>query len=290
MYLLGGVHGEDRAAVEDHLVHCAWCLREADLLGPAVEALAALDPEDAARLLAGRDVASDAPPARPRRSERRRPDPWVPRYRHRMLLAVAAIGLVVVLTTGTALGIALGRGGDAGGTGRAGAAVAVATTDRTAGATLSVIVTSTQTRTATVHATVTGLHDGERYQLIAVTVDGVPIPVTDWRGTAGTRDLTEDIPAAASTLAFFAVARADGTSVVSAYLPQPAHSWPYPHGSYSPSGGGPTTMDHRARGASPTTTATHPWGHGSRAGPARKMTRAVPVADRSPSAKAPTGA
>ena len=172
MYLLGGVHGEDRAAIEDHLARCAGCLREADVLGSAVEALAALDAEDAAEFLAGREVVPEAPPragspirppparavghpvpepdaAGDRRSRRRR------RAHHRH-----------------DVGFALGRGRDAGDTGHTAAAAAVATADHTTGATLSVILASTQARTATVHATVTGLHDGERYQLIVVTVDG----------------------------------------------------------------------------------------------------------------------
>ena len=56
MYLLGAHEDADRAAVEAHLAGCARCLREADALGPTVDALIMalimLDPRLAASLLA----------------------------------------------------------------------------------------------------------------------------------------------------------------------------------------------------------------------------------------------
>jgi anti-sigma factor RsiW len=229
LYLLGALRDTEVAAVEDHLFHCPRCLREADALGPAVEALTLMQADEALELLpetAPPPVPSKAAPHSP--ADRRppnRPDPRASRHRRRALIAIGGLASVVVLTIGMALGLALGHGGGgaAGGT-PTGISMAAAAADNTTGATLSVVVTAAVDGGTTVHATVSGLRDGERYELVAVTVDGTTSVVSVWLGATGARDLADDIPVAPTQLAFFAIARGDGTPVVSAYLPRPTPS------------------------------------------------------------------
>jgi hypothetical protein len=66
----------------------------------------------------------------------------------------------------------------------------------------------------TVHATVVRLEPGVRYQLLAVTVQGRTMVVTEWWGQSGAQELSGDLEVAASELAFFSVVRADGTQVM----------------------------------------------------------------------------
>ncbi|WP_431916182.1 hypothetical protein [Micromonospora wenchangensis] len=73
-----------------------------------------------------------------------------------------------------------------------------------------------------VRATVLGLTAGVRYHLYAVAADTRTYQVAQWTATTGPQEVTGEIPAAIDTLAFFAVAEADGTALVSARIGRPA--------------------------------------------------------------------
>ncbi|KWV29577.1 hypothetical protein [Micromonospora rifamycinica] len=72
-----------------------------------------------------------------------------------------------------------------------------------------------------VRATVVGLTAGVDYRLYAVAADTRTYQVAQWTATAGPQEVTGEIPVALETLAFFAVAEADGTAVVSARIGRP---------------------------------------------------------------------
>ncbi|MEV4844655.1 hypothetical protein AB0K20_15755 [Micromonospora matsumotoense] len=94
-----------------------------------------------------------------------------------------------------------------------------------ASARLSVTVSARTDRpgpVAKVRATVVGLTPGVEYRLYAVAADTRTYQVAQWTATAGPQEVTGDIAVAVDTLAFFAVAQADGTAVVSARIGRPA--------------------------------------------------------------------
>ncbi|WFE61234.1 hypothetical protein [Micromonospora sp. WMMD712] len=74
---------------------------------------------------------------------------------------------------------------------------------------------------ADVRATVVGLTAGVEYRLYAVATDTRTHQVARWTATAGPQDVSGEITVPVDTLAFFAVADADGTAVVSARLGGP---------------------------------------------------------------------
>lgn len=94
-----------------------------------------------------------------------------------------------------------------------------------ASARLSVTVSARTDRpgpVAKVRATVVGLTPGVEYRLYAVAADTRTYQVAQWTATTGPQEVTGDIAVAVDTLAFFAVAQADGTAVVSARIGRPA--------------------------------------------------------------------
>lgn len=94
-----------------------------------------------------------------------------------------------------------------------------------ASARLSVTVSARTDRpgpVAKVRATVVGLTPGVEYRLYAVAADTRTYQVAQWTATTGPQEVTSDIAVAVDTLAFFAVAQADGTAVVSARIGRPA--------------------------------------------------------------------
>ena len=95
--------------------------------------------------------------------------------------------------------------------------------DDTSGASLSVYVSGDQ-HLVTVRATVSGLHDGGRYRLYAVTSDGRTWVVDEWLGSTGAQNLSGTVSVPVNTLAFFTVTEVDGGTVVSAYLNKQVHA------------------------------------------------------------------
>ncbi|MEU8372987.1 hypothetical protein AB0C22_07660 [Micromonospora sp. NPDC048894] len=93
-----------------------------------------------------------------------------------------------------------------------------------ASARLSVTVSARTDRpgpVADVRATVVGLTAGVEYRLYAVAADTRTYQVAQWTATTGPQEVTGEIAVAVDTLAFFAVAQADGTAVVSARIGRP---------------------------------------------------------------------
>ncbi|MBO4161808.1 hypothetical protein [Micromonospora antibiotica] len=93
-----------------------------------------------------------------------------------------------------------------------------------ASARLSVTVSARTDRpgpVADVRATVIGLTAGVEYRLYAVAADTRTYQVAQWTATTGPQEVTGEIAVAVDTLAFFAVAQADGTAVVSARIGRP---------------------------------------------------------------------
>jgi anti-sigma factor RsiW len=242
LYLLGALSGEEREAVERHLAGCLPCCVEANELGAAVDALALLPQRDVHELIAecGIDESDAAVPARVgpvvsrgartgrtarlRRAALRRSvgEPHAPVKRwagsRRRAWTIGACVLAVVLTAGVALGFALASGSD-GGRQPAGITLAATATaaDRASGATLSVFVTGDERHTD-IRAVVSGLQDGQSYQLFVVTSRGRTIVVSQWPGSNRVREITGWVQAPADTLVFFTVATLGGSPVVSAYL------------------------------------------------------------------------
>ncbi|MGC4806709.1 zf-HC2 domain-containing protein [Micromonospora sp. DT233] len=155
---------------------------------------------------------SSAPASRPKNRRR---------VRVRSLLGIAGPVLVVLASAVAFIGLA-GGGEDGGGKPTAPVEVALAASAAasTDGATLSVVAAGPD-GSVTVRATVTGLKTGVRYQLHAVTTDGATHPVAAWPGSADAREVTGEVPVPVSALSFFAVTRADGTAVLSAYVKVP---------------------------------------------------------------------
>ncbi|HEY3505722.1 MAG TPA: zf-HC2 domain-containing protein [Actinocatenispora sp.] len=167
---------------------------------------------------AGR-VRSAAPATRPasRRPRSVRPGRSRPRRRTRGLVGIGSLVLVVLVSAGIFVGVAVsGRHTDPQ---RHVAISLAATAATTTGATLSAVAVS-HGDGITVRAAVGGLRPGTRYQLVVVAADGDSHVVATWTASGQAREVTGEAPVAVSELAFFTVARADGTPVVSAAVPR----------------------------------------------------------------------
>lgn len=167
---------------------------------------------------AGR-VRSAAPATRPasRRERSVRPGRSRPRRRTRGLVGIGSLVLVVLVSAGIFVGVAVGgRHTDPP---RHVAISLAATAATTTGATLSAVAVS-HGDGITVRAAVGGLHPGTRYQLVVVAADGDSHVVATWTASGQAREITGEAPVAVSELAFFTVARGDGTPVVSAAVPR----------------------------------------------------------------------
>ncbi|MGW1061911.1 zf-HC2 domain-containing protein [Micromonospora rubida] len=262
LYLLGSLNSQEREAVERHLAVCPACLAESDELGEVVAVLALISEEDrrgiveefgAPRLPARDAVAATsgaatpgpAPPTADRpvtdtasrtrtRAGTVRAGPGRPSsapasrprtrrsVRARSLLGVAGLVLVVLISAGLFIGLAAeGEDGDSGRTAPVDVTLAATAAAGMGGATLSVVAVG-HDGAVTVRATVTKLRPGTRYQLYAVTTDGNTHLVAGWVGSDTVPEVTGEAPVDVSALSFFAVTRADGTPVVSAYVSRPA--------------------------------------------------------------------
>ncbi|MFI0796274.1 anti-sigma factor family protein [Micromonospora rubida] len=257
MYLLGSLNPQERDEVERHLAVCPACLAESDELGEVVAVLALLSEGDRRGIveefgvpgLPARDAAAStseaatsgpAPPSADRpvsdaasrtraRAGTVRAGPGRPSsasrpgtrrsVRARSLLGIAGPVLAVLISAGLFVGLAVGdEDGDSGRT--APVDVTLAATAAAAGmdgATLSVVAVG-HDGAVTVRATVTKLKPGTRYQLYAVTSDGNTHLVAGWVGSDTVPEVTGEASVDVGALSFFAVTRADGTPVISAYV------------------------------------------------------------------------
>ncbi|WP_434741226.1 zf-HC2 domain-containing protein [Micromonospora sp. SH-82] len=87
---------------------------------------------------------------------------------------------------------------------------------RDQGISLSVSITTDGDQSSTIRITATGLRQGLRYRLFAVTRDGATHVVRDWTASTGTQQVTGQLAQPVDDLAFITVGLVDGTAIVTA--------------------------------------------------------------------------
>ncbi|WBB55273.1 zf-HC2 domain-containing protein [Verrucosispora sp. WMMD573] len=88
------------------------------------------------------------------------------------------------------------------------------------GASLSVAITVGDQGSATIRITVTGLRQGLRYRLFAVTRDGATHVVRDWTATSGPQEVAGETSLPVAELSFITVGLVDGSAIVTAPIAQ----------------------------------------------------------------------
>ncbi|KXK58936.1 hypothetical protein AWW66_26965 [Micromonospora rosaria] len=152
-----------------------------------------------------RPGAESGPAARPPRG---RPTGGSRRRRFLVWGGVAAAAVAVALAGGLVAGFGLGDRHDV---------VLTATGEaRDQGVSLSATITTDEDRGSTIRISATGLRQGLRYRLFAVTRDGSTHVVRDWTASTGTQEVTGELPVPVDDLAFVTVGLVDGTAVVTA--------------------------------------------------------------------------
>lgn len=136
--------------------------------------------------------------------------PAGPARRRRMVLwgGVAAALVAVVLAGGTAVVTGLGD--------RSGVVLTATGEAPAEGVSLSVAITTDEGRGSTIRITATGLRQGLRYRLFAVTRDGATHVVRDWTASTGPQEVTGELSLPVADLAFVTVGLVDGTAIVTA--------------------------------------------------------------------------
>ncbi|WP_422756726.1 zf-HC2 domain-containing protein [Micromonospora sp. WMMD708] len=136
--------------------------------------------------------------------------PADPARRRRMVLwgGVAAALVAVVLAGGTAVVDGFGD--------RSGVVLTATGEAPAEGVSLSVAITTDEGRGSTIRITATGLRQGLRYRLFAVTRDGVTHVVRDWTASTGPQEVTGELSLPVADLAFVTVGLVDGTAIVTA--------------------------------------------------------------------------
>ncbi|MEU1603153.1 zf-HC2 domain-containing protein [Micromonospora matsumotoense] len=130
--------------------------------------------------------------------------------RRRLMLwgGVAAALVAVVLVGGVAAVTGFG--------GRSGVVLTATGEAPAQGVSLSVAITTDEGRGSTIRITATGLRQGLRYRLFAVTRDGATHVVRDWTASTGPQEVTGELSLPVAELAFVTVGLVDGTAVVTA--------------------------------------------------------------------------
>ncbi|WP_168222507.1 MULTISPECIES: zf-HC2 domain-containing protein [unclassified Micromonospora] len=136
--------------------------------------------------------------------------PADPSRRRRMVLwgGVAAALVAVVLAGGIAVVSGFGD--------RSGVVLTATGEAPAEGVSLSVAITTDEGRGSTIRITATGLRQGLRYRLFAVTRDGVTHVVRDWTASTGPQEVTGELSLPVADLAFVTVGLVDGTAIVTA--------------------------------------------------------------------------
>ncbi|NLU77213.1 zf-HC2 domain-containing protein [Micromonospora sp. HNM0581] len=88
------------------------------------------------------------------------------------------------------------------------------------GASLSVAITVGAAESATIRITVTGLRQGTRYRLFAVTRDGATHVVRDWTASSGPQEVAGETSLPVGELSFITVGLVDGSAIVTAPIAQ----------------------------------------------------------------------
>lgn len=84
------------------------------------------------------------------------------------------------------------------------------------GASLSVVITAGDQGSSTIRITATGLRQGTRYRLFAVTRDGATHVVRDWTATSGPQEVAGETSLPVDELSFITVGLTDGSAIVTA--------------------------------------------------------------------------
>ncbi|GGM14776.1 zf-HC2 domain-containing protein [Micromonospora yangpuensis] len=121
---------------------------------------------------------------------------------------VAAAFMAVVLAGGIVAGIGLGD--------RTDQVLTASGEARGQGVSLSVAITTADNQGSTIRITATGLRQGLRYRVFAVTKDGTTHTVRDWTASTGTQEVTGELAQPVDDLAFVTVGLLDGTAIVTA--------------------------------------------------------------------------
>ncbi|MFJ8688721.1 zf-HC2 domain-containing protein [Micromonospora wenchangensis] len=137
-----------------------------------------------------------------------RPDDPVRRRRMVLWGGVAAALVAVVLAGGIAVVSGFGD--------RSGVVLTATGEAPAEGVSLSVAITTDEGRGSTIRITATGLRQGLRYRLFAVTRDGVTHVVRDWTASTGPQEVTGELSLPVADLAFVTVGLVDGTAIVTA--------------------------------------------------------------------------
>ncbi|MBX7265052.1 zf-HC2 domain-containing protein [Micromonospora sp. Llam7] len=88
------------------------------------------------------------------------------------------------------------------------------------GASLSVAITVGDGGSATIRITATGLRQGLRYRLFAVTRDGATHVVRDWTASSGPQEVAGETSLPIDELSFITVGLVDGSAIVTAPIAQ----------------------------------------------------------------------
>jgi len=145
----------------------------------------------------GRRASGARPASRPPRSRRRRRIIWAGAA---AALVLALGGGVVAFNQWTSPAPVLTASGEA--------------PDH--GASLSVAIVAADGGGSTIRITVTGLRQGIRYRLFAVTRDGATHVVRDWTASSGPQKVVGETSLSADELSFITVGLVDGSAVVTA--------------------------------------------------------------------------
>jgi anti-sigma factor RsiW len=239
LYVLGVLNAHESEPVERHVAACDECRSEVDTLVDVVAALALFSAAERRQIVREFGIplradarARDRAPARSASARRRAPArpaagrpqtapgarrlrPGLRNRRTRGLLGIAGLAAVAIVLASILVALAV----DGQGVRRPGDIAPAATAvDARTGASVSLRVTEHADHTVGIRATVTGLRDGTRYKLYAVTFDGGTRLVTAWTGSATPQDVIGELPVSAKDLSFFTITLMDDTPVVSAYL------------------------------------------------------------------------
>ncbi|MFV2022149.1 hypothetical protein [Micromonospora sp. LOL_023] len=239
-YVVDKLDAVERGVLERHLSQCALCRAERDMLGPVVPALRLLREAEIQDLVTEFAAPASAPPAalpptpeaasaptvtstptgsgadRPPQRPARPGAPPGPgrgrlkRHRRRRQLAVSLLAMVAV--AGVVTAVAVQRPAPT-----APAPVGIAVS----GDTVDGVAMSVEIAGQTAQVTLTGMRDGVRYELYAVTGDGKTVRFAEWTGTGGNQDVVGDLPVPAGEVAFFSVRQADGAVVATVGVSPP---------------------------------------------------------------------
>ncbi|MEV6693477.1 zf-HC2 domain-containing protein [Micromonospora sp. NPDC051196] len=170
---------------------------------------------DDAAITRQRGDVSGAGPARPagsrpagRRTSGTRPGTTAGSWRRRRALWAGAAAVVLALAGGV---VAVNEW-----TGRTDPVLTATGEAPGYGAGLSVVITAGEQGSATIRITATGLRQGTRYRLFAVTRDGATHVVRDWTATSGPQEVAGETSLPVDELSFITVGLTDGSAIVTA--------------------------------------------------------------------------